>query len=130
MYLSLPLLLPHLTNVIATGVELTSALEVSARTRSTGAACPRCGSVSRRVHSRYLRQLADTAMGGRPVLIKLQVRRLFCATATCPAVTFAEQVPGLTSRMRVAPRYCAHCWRESVSRWPVAQVPGWPRTWA
>ncbi|WP_202896294.1 ISL3 family transposase [Actinopolymorpha pittospori] len=98
MYLSLPLLLPHLTNVIATGVELTSALEVSARTRSTGAACPRCGSVSRRVHSRYLRQLADTAMGGRPVLIKLQVRRLFCATATCPAVTFAEQVPGLTSR--------------------------------
>nr|WP_238362158.1 ISL3 family transposase [Actinopolymorpha pittospori] len=94
----MPLLLPHLTNVIATGVELTSALEVSARTRSTGAACPRCGSVSRRVHSRYLRQLADTAMGGRPVLIKLQVRRLFCATATCPAVTFAEQVPGLTSR--------------------------------
>ncbi|MBE1605688.1 hypothetical protein HEB94_002536 [Actinopolymorpha pittospori] len=50
------------------------------------------------MHSRYLRQLADTAMGGRPVLIKLQVRRLFCATATCPAVTFAEQVPGLTSR--------------------------------
>ncbi|MEQ4210489.1 ISL3 family transposase, partial [Actinopolymorpha sp. B9G3] len=99
MYLSLPQLLPHLTGVIATGVELTSAVvEISARTRRTGVACPRCGSVSRRVHSRYWRRLADTPVGGRPVLIKLEVRRLFCSAASCPAVTFAEQVPGLTSR--------------------------------
>ncbi|MEQ7124877.1 transposase family protein [Actinopolymorpha sp. B11F2] len=73
-------------------------MEISARTRRTDVACPRCGSVSRRVHSRYWRRLADTAVGGRPVLIKLEVRRLFCSAASCPAVTFAEQVPGLTSR--------------------------------
>lgn len=98
MYLSLSLLLPHLSNVVATDVELTSAVVVSARTRSAGVACPRCGTVSGRVHSRYSRRLADTAVAGRPVLINLQVRRLFCSAATCPAVTFAEQVPGLTSR--------------------------------
>jgi hypothetical protein len=34
--------------------------------------------VSRWVHSRYQRKLADTASGGQEVLIHLQVRRFFC----------------------------------------------------
>src|SRR5690348_7598285 len=51
-----------------------------------------------RVHSRYQRRLADTAIGGRPVLIRLTVRRYFCPAADCPVTTFAEQVEGLTVR--------------------------------
>ena len=52
----------------------------------------------RRVHSRYQRRLADTATGGQEVLIDLQVRRFFCGNRGCAKATFAEQVPGLTTR--------------------------------
>jgi hypothetical protein len=54
--------------------------------------------VSRRVHSRYERRLADTAAGGQETLIHLQVRRFFCCKDACARTTFAEQVPGLTGR--------------------------------
>ncbi|WP_441247770.1 ISL3 family transposase [Kitasatospora sp. McL0602] len=50
------------------------------------------------VHSRYVRHLADTTVGGRPVRIDLGVRRLYCQNPACSKVTFAEQVPGLTMR--------------------------------
>jgi transposase len=62
------------------------------------AVCPACGTVSARVHSRYGRTLADVAMGGRYVLLRLRVRRFFCGNPGCPAVTFAEQIDGLTAR--------------------------------
>ena len=54
--------------------------------------------MSRRVHSRYCRTLADAAVGGRPAAIVLAVRRFFCAAPGCPRKTFAEQVDGLTVR--------------------------------
>ena len=54
--------------------------------------------VSRRVHSSYQRRLADTASGGREMVIDLQVRRFFCGNPGCAKTTFAEQVPGLTTR--------------------------------
>jgi transposase len=69
-----------------------------ARTCASEAACTRCSVVSRQVHSRYRRQLADTASGGREVLIDLQARRFFCRNEACARATFAEQVPGLTTR--------------------------------
>jgi transposase len=69
-----------------------------ARTSASEAACPGCGVMSRRVHSRYLRQLADTASGGQEVLIDLDARRFFCGNDACAKGTFAEQVPGLTTR--------------------------------
>src|SRR5262245_64795385 len=58
--------------------------------------CPRCGMLSSRVHSRYERRLADRAVGGQRVVIRLEVRRFFCVSVACPACTFAEQVEGLT----------------------------------
>ncbi|MFE5708921.1 hypothetical protein [Rhodococcus koreensis] len=48
------------------------------------------------MHSRYRRQLSDTAIGGHPVTIDLRVRRFFCDATDCAAKTFAEQIPGLT----------------------------------
>jgi len=54
--------------------------------------------VSRRVHSSYQRQLADTASGGHEMLIDLHARRFFCGNPACAKATFAEQVPGLTTR--------------------------------
>ncbi|MFD8396575.1 hypothetical protein ACFV2N_47295 [Streptomyces sp. NPDC059680] len=42
--------------------------------------------------------LADVAVGGRPVLIGLSMRRLFCDSPGCGRRTFAEQIEGLTAR--------------------------------
>ena len=65
-----------------------------ARARAPEAACPKCGTVSGRVHSRYSRRLADAAIGGRQVEILLAVRRFFCPAPGCRRRTFAEQVDG------------------------------------
>jgi len=52
---------------------------------------------SARVHSGYQRRLADAAVAGQQAEVWLQVRRFFCYNTSCPARTFAEQVPDLTT---------------------------------
>ncbi|MGW3151859.1 transposase family protein [Streptomyces sp. NPDC001177] len=73
-------------------------VRIAACTRELTVTCPDCGRGSARVHSRYDGMLADVAAGGRPVLIGLSVRRLFCDSPGCGRRTFAEQVEGLTVR--------------------------------
>jgi len=75
-----------------------TSVQVWASARADTAACGSCGHGSARVHSRYERRLADTAIGGRRVVLRLRVRRFFCDDHDCAARTFAEQIPGLTSR--------------------------------
>ena len=95
----LEVLLPHLAGVIVEGAEPVSGLLcIRARARAGEVPCPACDRISRRVHSRYERRLADAPVGGRRVIIRLQVRRLFCDAPACAKRTFAEQVPGLTAR--------------------------------
>lgn len=53
--------------------------------------------MSRRIHSRYDRTLADTAVGNRPSCLILRVRRFLCPSIECTRRTFAEQIEGLTS---------------------------------
>jgi len=90
---------PHLAGTVAEKAELAGArLCIWARARAEQASCPACGRFSVRVHSRYQRRLADAAIGGQKVMIRLAVRRFFCDAPDCPAATFAEQVEGLTSR--------------------------------
>ena len=97
--ISLERLLPHLAGVIAEAAEMTSGLLcIWARARADHGVCPRCSQSSGRVHSSYGRRLADAPVGGHRVLVRLAVRRFFCGNPGCPAVTFAEQVEGLTSR--------------------------------
>ncbi|MGB8945379.1 MAG: transposase family protein [Streptomyces sp.] len=78
-------------------------VRIASCTRELTVACPGCGRGSVRTHSRFGRTLADVAAGGRPVVIGLSVRRLFCdgCSATARSVvgrTFVEQVEGLTVR--------------------------------
>jgi transposase len=95
----LGVLLPHLAGVVVEEVTAVAGLLLLvARARAATAACPACGTVSGRVHSRYSRTLADAAIGGRQAVILLTARRFFCASPACKARTFAEQVDGLTSR--------------------------------
>lgn len=72
-------------------------VRLHARVRAERAACPRCGNDSTRVHGRYVRQLADAAIGGAATVIWLTVRRFKCLNAVCAAATFVEQVDGVTS---------------------------------
>ncbi|MGH3215569.1 MAG: transposase family protein [Trebonia sp.] len=91
----LQLLFPHLRGLRVDRVDGTGqAVVIWACPGSAGAPCPRCGTWSSRVHSRYARRVTDGAAGGRPVVICLTVRRLFCGNPGCAAVTFAEQAEG------------------------------------
>ncbi|WP_405653810.1 transposase family protein [Streptomyces sp. NBC_00019] len=78
--------------------EFEDAVVISARSRAEPAACTGCGRISDWEHSRYVRHVADEAVGGRPVRIELSVRRLYCENPACPKATFAEQIDGLTVR--------------------------------
>jgi transposase len=53
--------------------------------------------ISGKVHGRYTRHVRDAAVGGAQVVIELLVRRFRCGNPDCPAVTFVEQITGLTS---------------------------------
>jgi transposase len=82
----LGIFLPHLAGVIVGEVAVAAGLLlVMARARAPEAACPKCGTVSGRVHSRYSRRLADAAIGGRQVEILLAVRRFYCPGSRLPA---------------------------------------------
>lgn len=61
--------------------------------QSTGASslCPGCGTVSRRIHSRYSRQLFDLPIAGRSVLLQANVRRFRCGVVTCGWRIFTER---------------------------------------
>jgi transposase len=92
-------LLPHLAALRLGRVLCKGAgVRIEATTTATEVSCPGCGFAARRVHSRYVRRLADWGVGGREVLIELTVRRFRCEQPACPRGTFAEQVPGLTAR--------------------------------
>jgi transposase len=69
---------------------------IDAAVASEEGVCPRCGTGSARVHSRYRRRLADAALAGQAVTLRLRVRRFFCDNTCCAARTFVEQVAGLT----------------------------------
>jgi transposase len=86
-------LLPDLTGVVIERIDrVVGGVEIMARVRSSTAACPGCGERSDRVHSRYERSLADAAIGGQPVRIRLRVRRFRCTRTSCARRTFVEQV--------------------------------------
>ena len=96
----LGVLLPHLAGVIVEAVTAAAGLLLrDGPGAPPEAACPKCGTVSRRVHSRYCRTLADAAVeGAARWRSRWRWRRFFCAAPGCPRTTFAEQVDGLTTR--------------------------------
>jgi transposase len=63
---------------------------VSAHAVATAAACPECGRLSGRVHSRYRRRLLDLPSHGRCVRLSVVVRRFRCGNRACPRRIFGE----------------------------------------
>ncbi|WP_456683112.1 ISL3 family transposase [Bradyrhizobium sp. USDA 3311] len=64
-----------------------------ARPKSAVSLCPCCGGQTGRVHSHYVRRLADLPWQGRVVEIRLQARRFRCANPQCPRQIFTERLP-------------------------------------
>jgi hypothetical protein len=63
----------------------------------TSARGDQCGAASARVHSGYVRTLADLPWHGVAVSVRLTVRRFVCATAACPRRIFGERLPGIVA---------------------------------
>ncbi|WP_430699098.1 ISL3 family transposase [Mesorhizobium dulcispinae] len=64
-----------------------------ARPKTEASKCPCCGCQTRRVHSHYMRRLADLPWQGRVVEIRLHARRFRCADRQCRQRIFAERLP-------------------------------------
>ena len=74
------------------------AIEMRLKTCRVSAQCPRCGTSTKKVHSRYVRRLADLPWHGVPVVIHLQTRRFFCVEPGCQRKVFTEPLPGTVAR--------------------------------
>lgn len=61
------------------------------RAASPTGICPSCGTISRRVHSLYLRRPSDLPLGGHRVSFHLTVRRFRCDAILCGRQVFAER---------------------------------------
>ncbi len=73
--------------------------------RDESVPCPSCGSMSRRIHSRYMRTIADLPWRGTPVVLRCKVRRFFCDHVQCPRRIFAESLgPAVFRRGRTTRR--------------------------
>ncbi len=72
---------------------LTSAVLVEVCSHRLASPCPRCSTPSDRVHSYYLRTVADVPCAGRRVSITLQVRKFRCPDSACCQRVFTERLP-------------------------------------
>jgi transposase len=70
-------------------------LEVHIACRDLVATCPECQQRSERVHSSYVRTVADVPCGGRHVMLSLMVRKFVCPTPACSRKIFTERLPEL-----------------------------------
>ncbi|MBO0794619.1 MAG: ISL3 family transposase [Ktedonobacteraceae bacterium] len=61
------------------------------------AVCPVCHRRSARIHSRYVRQIADLPWMGCAVRLELHVRRFFCPNPECARQIFTEHLPSVVA---------------------------------
>jgi transposase len=87
----------QLSSLIPNGLTVENAtpkgdtLVVTASRMAQAAACPLCGTLSGRVHSRYERRASDLPCAGRRVLLRIVARRFRCPAPHCRRQIFAER---------------------------------------
>src|ERR1700727_456914 len=64
---------------------------IAVRASGSVGLCPLCGTVSRRVHSRYRRHVADLPLSGRIVQLLVIARRFRCDAVLCGRQIFTER---------------------------------------
>src|SRR6266516_2008205 len=70
-----------------------AAITAVVTTTSEEAECPLCRRPSARIHSRYVRAVADLPCMGCAVHLELHVRRFFCTNSECARQIFTERLP-------------------------------------
>jgi transposase len=70
-----------------------NAITAVVTTNSEEAECPLCHRCSARIHSRYVREVADLPWMGCAVRLELHVRRFFCSNPACVRRIFTERLP-------------------------------------
>ena len=83
---------------------------------SCPARCPRCGTVSERVHDRVVTCPRDVRYGTREVDLFLEKRRLACGNGDCPQGTFTEWAPQVPPRCQITRRLLGHAGAEVTGR--------------
>jgi len=66
-------------------------ITVSARAATDQRSCPLCNRISDRIHSRYVRIIADLPCAGTKVQLRLSTRRFVCEVAFCRRRIFVER---------------------------------------
>lgn len=89
------IIFPDLPEGLIEQVQVADEIRLTLQTTSPTASCPRCGTLSTRVQSRYTRRLHDLPSSGRPVSLILHVRRFLCTKSTCGQKIFTERLPEL-----------------------------------
>ena len=79
-------------------------LVVHASTGHAPAECPCCGRGCPRVHSRYVRTVADLPWHGVAVRLRVRSRRMFCENAACERRIFCERLPDVAAHARKTDR--------------------------
>ena len=68
-------------------------LTLSLTSTQTQAACPICGQLSHRVHSRYERTLTDLPYVAFSLILIVRVCKFFCSNPDCCRRIFTERLP-------------------------------------
>jgi transposase len=76
-------------------VEHDGSLILAAEPTRHAVPCPKCGELSRRPHSSYLRRPLDLPWRGHTVRLPVHSRRWFCDEPDCPRQIFAERFDGV-----------------------------------
>jgi transposase len=95
-----------------------SILTLTACSTEREKACPACGQLSRKVHSRYERTLADLPVQGLFLRFRLGVRRFYCRVRDCVRQVFCERLESF------AYRYARQTQRLSLCLQLIAQALG------
>jgi transposase len=87
-------LLPLIPADLVVDHVLSNAEQVTILTKphQPSAPCPTCAMVSARVHSLHQRTLHDLPWQGRPVVLRISLRRFRCRNPACPRQTFVERL--------------------------------------
>jgi transposase len=65
---------------------------IYASTANLAAECPLCEQPSHRIHGCYVRTLADLPWCGKPVRLRVRVKKFFCNEPSCERKIFAERL--------------------------------------
>lgn len=74
-----------------------SAITLVMRTTAPRSPCPRCHQPSSRIHSRYIRSIADLPWHGVSVRLELHTRRFCCQNNLCTRGIFCERLPSVVA---------------------------------